>query len=414
MDSYLLDEVNFERGPESMNRAESPDLYHLRLESPLDPQVHAQAAAFVPIGAPMVGQKEPAAREVAFSFNDEVKDQPMYWMRNEVQIQSRVSDQLGRKVTLPLMCCDALNHRVVTASDNTEGDNFVVLFDQTKAARKNLLDTDCTDYLWFYPVDQPVFNIKWVRDNIVAAAMGVNGRVSVYQLDEAQLRPIQTYDRLHSDCIRELSISPSCDHFVSGGHDSTISMVDLTSGEQTHRQKFEGTQTVSSIKYAGPDMVHTTISENSTYLQFDNRTNWARPCTLWRTPRPLTDLFAAELINPMEVLLGWGSAHIAYLDLRMSRLVRIEDPYVDAVGQIVYNHNSKAFVTSGYTDFTVWKHTENNNKAKVWSHCISSANPLIGKHDTQHYATFLNDNTIVATTNHGSLGIYDQGFDKRS
>jgi hypothetical protein len=56
------------------------------------------------------------------------------------------------------------------------------------------------------------------------------------------------------------------------------------------------------------------------------------------------------------------------------RLHTVQDPYVEAIGNIAFNVDAQAFVVSGFTDFSVWKvnglepklhcHSENGDNIK--------------------------------------------------
>jgi hypothetical protein len=90
-----------------------------------------------------------------------------------------------------------------------------------------------------------------------------------------------------------------------------------------------------------------------------------------------------------------------------NQVKRWTDPFVDNIGDIVYNTNSGLFAVSGSTDFSVWKHEA--NQATLWSHSSTTRNVIINEMMVSTYATFFNPDTVITSSSSGQLGVYLQG-----
>jgi hypothetical protein len=66
-------------------------------------------------------------------------------------------------------------------------------------------------------------------------------------------------------------------------------------------------------------------------------------------------VYTHEWYSQDHILLGCGDSTIRHIELRMNKkamapLSDCVDPYVPAIGDIVYNRYSNAFVTSGLSE----------------------------------------------------------------
>jgi len=112
------------------------------------------------------------------------------------------------------------------------------------------------------------------------------------------------------------------------------------------------------------------------------------------------------------MLLGYGDGIIQYIDQRYPRkiLLRVEDPYVGGIGDIIYNDQSKSFVVSGLTDFSVWKIDDSQRKAYIWSHMQMTNNAIQNQYSFATSAAYLDPNTIIKCDRRGYASVFQQGF----
>jgi len=125
------------------------------------------------------------------------------------------------------------------------------------------------------------------------------------------------------------------------------------------------------------------------------------------------ELFTHERYADFNMMLGFGDGDIKHIDMRTGQILHTtSDPYVDGIGSIVYNANSNAFVTSGYTDFSVWNIDDATGEARVWSHSHPSATAAVdsgGDYTTN--AVFAEDDLILVTSSAGTIETFRQEFD---
>jgi hypothetical protein len=86
----------------------------------------------------------------------------------------------------------------------------------------------------------------------------------------------------------------------------------------------------------------------------------------------------------------------------------VQDPYVEAIGNIAFNAEAQAFVVSGFTDFSVWK--VNGLEPKLHSHADLGEAPRHGD-GLACSAVWYDRKTVLSSDNSGTVGLYLQGFD---
>jgi len=124
------------------------------------------------------------------------------------------------------------------------------------------------------------------------------------------------------------------------------------------------------------------------------------------------ELYTHERYTDHHVLLGFGDGEIQHIDMRISRdiLGKIQDPYVSGIGQIEYNDYSNAFVVSGLTDFSVWRHDKASGAAQIWSHSLAAHDVLQSAGSCSTIANWLTDTCVLTTNSTGTVGLWDQDF----
>lgn len=155
----------------------------------------------------------------------------------------------------------------------------------------------------------------------------------------------------------------------------------------------------------------TATNDNGEWVAYDIRTNVLDP--IHRFHMPKQNLFTHECYTHHDVLLGYGDGEIVQVDMRYTnRMInKVKDPFVSSVADIQYNYGAHTFVTSGMSDFTVWKHDSATHEAYVWSHGEPTARQMVGSEYCTH-AVFLLDNKVFTTDRCGNIGLYYLGFDR--
>lgn len=90
------------------------------------------------------------------------------------------------------------------------------------------------------------------------------------------------------------------------------------------------------------------------------------------------------------------------------RLHTVQDPFVEAIGNIAFNADAQAFVVSGFADFSVWK--VNGLEPKLHSHS-ESGNDIKHADGYACSAVWFNTNALLSCDNAGAVGMFLPGFE---
>jgi hypothetical protein len=86
----------------------------------------------------------------------------------------------------------------------------------------------------------------------------------------------------------------------------------------------------------------------------------------------------------------------------------VQDPYVEAIGNIAFNADAQAFVVSGFTDFSVWK--VNGLEPKLYCHSENGNN--IKRADGYACSTVWYDTmTVLSCDNAGAVDMFLLDFE---
>jgi hypothetical protein len=202
--------------------------------------------------------------------------------------------------------------------------------------------------------------------------------------------------------IREIGVNPySSNQIAIGGYDYHLQLLDLNQPKTPYVQRINMSAVIGSIKWApfqsggwrnslrqrrrsivlirfglfsSGQFVSFTNDEGK-FFMFDTRTAIKDAAFYQHTKE--VDLFCHERYSDFGVLLGYGDGTIKHIDMRVKdkmqvkeqntcgvrvsiaysqccvvlcSLHSVQDPYIDAIGQIEYNAESEAIVVSGYTE----------------------------------------------------------------
>jgi hypothetical protein len=86
----------------------------------------------------------------------------------------------------------------------------------------------------------------------------------------------------------------------------------------------------------------------------------------------------------------------------------VQDPFVEAIGNIAFNADAQAFVVSGFADFSVWK--VNGLEPKLHSHS-ESGNDIKHADGYACSAVWFNTNTLLSCDNAGAVDMFLPGFE---
>ena len=258
-------------------------------------------------------------------------------------------------------------------------------------------------------VKDHVRDVHWVAEKIIVCATGHDVQIMEVQADfEIKLRGTR---RLHHDLIREVAPSPNKPlEVASGGFDKKLCINDLVKGVQLCEKTMS--DTIGSVKFqasSNGNVVGCTLDYGGLFL-FDKREGLRKHIYSVNTGKP--DMYTHCCLNDNTIMLGYGDASLQIVDQRYKRtvLVRSQDPYVDAVGDIDYNIVTDTFVVSGLTDFTVWKRDTQSKTATPWSHMGSSKTKFENKFQYATATCYLDPDTVIMCDRNGYAGIYKQGF----
>jgi hypothetical protein len=259
---------------------------------------------------------------------------------------------------------------------------------------------------------QHIRDIHWCAPDMVLATSG-NGHINLINVDnDRKLKLHTTIKDVHSDLVREIAVNKAvCGTFASGGFDQKLSIMNLSIKTPIIQSvKLDGI--IGSVKWpiCNQNVCVSCTLDKGVYMIWDIRQPMKQPAFLANMGKE--DLYTHERYTDHNVILGFGDGEIQHIDMRIANRIlhRTVDPYVRGIGTIDYNSYSNSFLVSGLGDFSVWKHDTPRGVAQVWSHSLS-AKETHTTGDSSSIASFLSDNSVLASTSGGMVGIYDQEFE---
>jgi len=185
-------------------------------------------------------------------------------------------------------------------------------------------------------------------------------------------------------------------------------LAQLTESEIKQIHLLEGMTSLGSVKW--PDFNQgvcvSCTSDSGMYSVFDTRQDAIKPALRVNTEKE--DLWTHERYSDHNVLLGFGDGEIHHMDMRAGDKIlhRVVDPYVQGVGNLHFHASSRSVVSSGFTDFCVWKPTT-SRQLSVWCHSSLDSEPLENAGQYNCTAVWANESTVLVTDNKGNLKVID-------
>jgi len=259
-----------------------------------------------------------------------------------------------------------------------------------------------------HEVPMRVEKLQWERDNLLVCALndGRSTRIQKYHLSRDG-RLCTNLDvpfcLLGMEDIRDMAVTRGTTVAVGS---NTMHVIN----ERGESRPYScGNCSISSAKWQkGEESICTVTTDQGRLLIFDARAGFGAPAQTYdvSTQGQVKRLFAHEFYTTFNCLVGGEEGWLAEVDLRnMTRSLQVvRDPYVCHVGDIDYDDYTRSFLVSGMTDFSYWKH--DNQQAIITAHAEGSNLPLSAKSRVDVFAKFMAPNIGVSTNSEGALGIY--------
>jgi WD40 repeat protein len=311
-------------------------------------------------------------------------------------------------LTAPVACGNLI--AVATMDDSAEAKaHYLMLLDA-----KILNETMDNPIIHVLQIPTYVRDLAFVNESTIVCAVG-GGDIHVYIIDPETraMTLFQGMGGIHSKDIRQLAVNGFETHIVAtAGNDKNLVVTDLKANVITFRVPHD--TGLNGVKFNQYSASMSVITDNGVVLLYDARAKYEKPQFIYNSRLP--HLYSHEYVNDHSVLIGFGDGAMHHIDMRSPKepVWRTNDPYATGIGRIKYNPRANAFVTSGYTDFSVYRHhcePGRNNSAEIWSHSLpirekSIESKLLSSFD----ADFFDDTTIMTTNSDGYLAMYKQDF----
>mmetsp|Transcript_17768 Transcript_17768/g.28380 ORF Transcript_17768/g.28380 Transcript_17768/m.28380 type:complete len:575 (+) Transcript_17768:566-2290(+) len=316
--------------------------------------------------------------------------------------EAEVEISLGKPSVAPTMSKDLF----VVGTDNPDSKLNYLICVSSNILKKTI---DGNPIVSTVRLSEHIRDTHWINSNLVLCATGKD--VEIIQVEnEGKSMKSRGKRTLHHDLIREIAPHPIKRlEVASGGYDKKLCVHNLQKGTRLHEQATS--DTIGSVKWHPyqSDVLGCTLDYGG-LQQYDTRLGLSKPTFKMNTGKP--ELYTHSCIDEYGMLLGYGDGIIQYIDQRYPRkiLLRVEDPYVGGIGDIIYNDQSKSFVVSGLSDFSVWKMDDSQGKAYIWSHMSASTNKNRDEYSFATSTAYLNPNTVVMCDRRGYASVFQQGF----
>jgi len=269
----------------------------------------------------------------------------------------------------------------------------------------------------FSPKDNEyVRYVKWTEPNTIVLACG-KGNIQIFKSsvsDPFKFTYFGNANGIHKKALREIAVNPKSPNIiVTGGYDKKLHCIELGTQPRSLYSK-DHNNVISSIKW-NPRFENciTMCSDEGGFYLYDARSDFSKAVFYLQGAKD--ECWCHELYTDYNFMLGYGDGELQHYDMRGTTnhlLHRVADPYVfDGIGDIQYDARSSAFVVSGFTDFSVWKH-ESSQEAKIWSHSVTSPNPANNVDGYACCASFLPTSapTVVVVDSQGMVQLFLQDF----
>lgn len=289
------------------------------------------------------------------------------------------------------------NYILVGADDQKSDESYLVCLDYEQITSRPVLDACPATEGSRYPT--------WLTDTRIAACSSVNGSLTVYAFDGERISQTDVFRGAHTREVRELAVCPfSRQHVASTGADGLLCVTDLSAGTLLTQTTLNGVG--GSVKWT-VDSIGVSL-DNGRVMFYDVRTSLLKPQISYHPAHP-RHLYTHERYSQYYTLLGYSNGDLRNVDLRTGKVIwQVEDHYVEGIGMIESRGN--AFVTSGFSDFTVWKQDPTTREANIWSHSLDGVTNLHDELSLTFVATWFDHDTILATSSEGRVGIWGQDF----
>jgi len=346
-------------------------------------------------------------------FVSNITDIPGYVGQRQVNMAKILSKMTSRCIeSLALGKASVQGDNVMVGTDHPQSlDNYIIWIDVCNFVDNQQNIEKCMTFTSFH---EHIRDVKLLTSTVAACATG-EGNIQLFTLrDNQSIKHMNQIKQAHSTYIRELSYNEySPNMVVSGGYDGFLKLWDLSKDDGCLIDVCDISDVVSSTRWNQhkSGSVISVTADNGKLYMFDTRESLKSAFHSVKFQKQ--DLFTHEWINDNCLLAGYGDGEIRTLDLRMTNQCCTSstiDPFVEGIGSIEYCRNTNAYVVSGYTDFTVWRHDLESQSASVWSH--GKPGTLVSQNNAAYStsATFWRNNWVVATDSVGSLSLYSQGF----
>jgi len=259
-------------------------------------------------------------------------------------------------------------------------------------------------------VDEHVSDLHWLTDDVLLGSTG-KGNLAMFEFDGQAVKHTGNIRDVCQSYIREIAVQPGTINSVAlGGFDQKLNFLDLNRPDAVFTQRLDMQGIIGSVKWApfhGGSYVSCALDDGKFYL-FDARVKIKEASFFFDSRKE--DMYTHERYNEFGVLLGYGDGEMKHIDMRKANKVlhTVQDPYVEAIGNIAFSAEAQAFVVSGFTDFNVWK--ANGLEAKIHSHADLSNAPRRGD-GYACSAVWFDSQTVLTSDNTGTVGLFIQDFE---
>lgn len=343
------------------------------------------------------------------SFEACPSEAPGYQQKIEKSVKQSLETKLNRKIEALSLTRPSLRGKYcMVGSDNPHGEERK----HHHLMCMNWSNIGSSDYfLSQLEIDEPVQDIHWAADDFIIAATGEKSLRIIHKDENHKLTQRAQFKDIHHDVVREIALNKGkIGQFVSGGLDNRLCLTDLNTMERL-MQSVELNDFIGSVKWPIEYNQNIGVSctlDSGMYLVFDIRQTLRKPC--FQANMGKQDLMTHERYSDYHSLMGFADGEIHHVDMRVHNktLHQIQDPFVEGIHSICYNHKASGFVVSGFTDFSAWKQNTSSQRAQIWFHSQLEGRSVHNATGFSMHAIFSEKgDQVITTTNAGSLGVYN-------
>jgi hypothetical protein len=243
-----------------------------------------------------------------------------------------------------------------------------------------------------------VRDIRWIHPQLALVAMG-EGKLRLIALDPAssELRVHGTLPAIHTAAIREIAVNlTNRAQFASGGYDRRLCLVDLERPDALQTIHVDGV--IGSIRWplCNQNVCPSLTLDDGTFLIYDIRTRPVGP-PAFKATMGKKELYAHDRHTDHNVFLGFGDGEIQQIDVRVTDRVlhRVQDPFVQAIGDMRWSGNGQDFAVFGIPAVTLWRMKPDGSLGILGSHQAGAGKPV--DDGLVHIGEFSSANTLLWT-----------------